>query len=48
MAYGYFKDSPRRRASAKAFCDKTFNIAKTPNFDGKQLGHISIVYKIFD
>ena len=31
MAYGDFKDLPRRTASDKIFCDKAFNIAKIQN-----------------
>ena len=38
MAYGDFKDLPRRTASDKVLCDKAFNIGK------KSL----IVYKFFD
>ena len=30
------------------YCDKAFNIAKKPKYDGYQLGHISMVYKSFD
>ena len=42
MAYGNFKDLPRRTA-----VDKAFNIAKNPNYDGYQLGISSMVYKFF-
>ena len=35
MAYGYFKDSPRRAASDKVLYDTTFNIPKNPKCDEK-------------
>ena len=34
MAYGDFKDLARRTASDKILCDKAFNIAKNPKYDG--------------
>ena len=34
MAYGDFKDLPRRTASDKVMRDKTFNIAKNLRYDG--------------
>ena len=34
MAYGDFKDLPRRTASDKALHDKAFNIDKNPKCDG--------------
>ena len=48
MAYGDFKDLTRRKDSDKIFCDKAFNIAKNPKYDGYQRGLVSMVYKIFD
>ena len=48
MAYGDFKDLPRRTASDKILRDKAFNIAKNPKYDGYQRGLASIVYKFFD
>ena len=48
MAYGAFKDLTRRTASDKIFCDKAFNIAKNPKYDGYQRGLTSIVYNFFD
>ena len=30
------------------YCDKAFNIAKKPKYDGYQLGHVSMVYKFLD
>ena len=48
MAYGDFKDLNRRTASKyKILCDKAFNIAKSPKYDGYQKGLASIVYKFF-
>ena len=47
MAYGDFKDLAKRRAD-KILRDKTFNIAKTPKYDGYQRGLASVVYKFFD
>ena len=34
MAHGDFKDLTRRTASNKILCDKAFNIAKNPKYDG--------------
>ena len=48
MAYGDFKDLTRRTASDKIFCDKAFNIAKNPKYDGYQRGLASMAYKFFD
>ena len=48
MAYGDFKYLPRRTASVKVLCDKTFNIPKSPKYDGYQRGLASVVYKYFD
>ena len=48
MAYGDFKDLTRRTASDKILCDKAFNIAKNPKYDGYQRGLASMVYKFFD
>ena len=36
MAYGDFKDLPRRTASDKVLYGEVFNIAKNPNYDGNQ------------
>ena len=38
MAYGDFKDLPRRTSSDKVLRDKAFNIAKNPKYDGCQRG----------
>ena len=48
MAYGDFKDLPRRTASEKVLCDKAFIIAKNPKYDGYQHGLASMVHKVFD
>ena len=48
MAYGDFKDLPRRTASGEVLCNKAFNIAKHPKYDGYQHSHASLIYKIFD
>ena len=48
MAYGNFKDLPRRTTSDKVFRDKALNIAKNPKYDRYQRGLASLVYKFFD
>ena len=48
MAYGDFKYLARRTACDNVLRDKTFNIAKSPMYDGCQRGFASIVYKFFD
>ena len=48
MAYGDFKDLPGRTVSFKVLHDKTFNIAKNPNYDGYQQRLASMAYKLFD
>ena len=48
MAYGDFKDLTSGTASDKTFCNKAFNIAKNPKYDGYQKGLASMVYKFFD
>ena len=45
MAYGKFKDLPRRTASDEVIGDKTFNIANNPEYDGYQRAIVSVVYK---
>ena len=47
MAYGDFKDLPRRTAPVKVLRNKTFNIAKNSKYDEYELGLISMVYKFF-
>ena len=44
MTYEDSKDLTRRTASDKIFCDKTFNIAKNPKYNGYQRGLASMVY----
>ena len=34
MAYGDLKDLNRRTLADKVLCDKAFNIAKDPEYDG--------------
>ena len=48
MTYGDFKDWNRRTGADKVSCDKAFNIAKDPIYDGYQHGLASMVYKSFD
>ena len=36
MAHGDFKDLPKRTVSDKVTCDKEYNIAKSPKYDGYQ------------
>ena len=48
MAYGDFKDLPRRTASDKVLFNKAFNIGKNPKYDGYQRRLASMVYKFFD
>ena len=48
MAFGDFKDLPRRAASDKVLRDKTFHIAKTPKYDRYQCRLHAKVYKSFD
>ena len=47
MAYGDFKELTRRTASDKVLCDKAFNIARNPKYDGYQCGLASMVFKFF-
>ena len=48
MTYVNFKDLSRRIGSDKLLCNKPFNIAKTPKYDGYQRGLASIAYWFFD
>ena len=48
MPFGDFKDLPKRTASDIVLCDKVFNIAKNPKYDGYQRELASMVYKSFD
>ena len=48
MAYGGFKDLPRRTACDKIIGDKAFDIAKNLKYDRYQKGLTSMVYKFFD
>ena len=44
MAYGNFKDLPRRTTSDEILCDKAFNIAKNLKFDDYQIRLASMMY----
>ena len=48
MAFGDFKYLTKRTTSDKILCDKAFNIAKNPKYDGGKKGHPSMVYKFFE
>ena len=48
MAYGDFKDFTRKAASDEILCNKAFNIARNPKYDGYQCCLASMVYKFFD
>ena len=48
MAYGDFKDLTRRTASDKTLCDKAFNIAENPKYNGNERDLVSMIYKFFD
>ena len=48
MAYGNYKGLARRTVSDKILCDRAFNIATNPKYDGYQRGLASMVYKFFD
>ena len=48
MVYRDFKDLTRRAASDKILCNKAFNIAQNPKYDGCQRDLASVVYKFFD
>ena len=48
MAYGDFKDLPKRTAADKVLRDKAFKIASDQKYDGYQRGLASMVYNFFD
>ena len=48
MAYGDFKNLPRRTTSEKVLRDKAFNIAKNPKYDRYQSEIASMVCRLFD
>ena len=48
MAYGYFKDLPRRTVADKVLRGGAFKIAKNPKYGEYQRGLASMVYKPFD
>ena len=48
IAYGVFKDLPRRTTSKNTQCSKAFNIAKNPKSDGYQISLANLVYKFYN
>ena len=48
IAYGDFKDFPKRTTSDKVLCDQTFKIASSPQYDRYQRGLAWIVYEFLD
>ena len=48
MAYGDFKDLPKRTVTDKVLRDKAFKTASDQKYDGYQRGLTSMVYKFFD
>ena len=46
MAYGDYKDLPKRTAVDKVLRDKVFNIAKNSKYDGYQKG-LALMFYIF-
>ena len=48
MAYGDFKDLPKRTAADKVLRHKAFKIASDQKYDRYQRGLASMVYKFFD
>ena len=44
IAFRDSKDLTKKTASDKMLCDKAFNIAKNPKYDGYQRGLSSMVY----
>ena len=48
MAYGYFKDLPKRTATDNVLRDKAFKIVSDQKYDGYQRGLASMVYNFFN
>ena len=48
IAFVDFEDLTRRTASDKILCDKAFDIAKNPKYDGWQRSLDSMIYNFFD
>ena len=48
MAYGKHKDLTKKTQSDKVLRDRSFIIARNPEYDGYQTGLASMVYKSFD
>ena len=47
MVYGDFKELNRRTANDIVLCDKAFNFAKNPKYNGHQRGLASMISKSF-
>ena len=45
MAYGDFKDLPKRTDLVRVLRDKTFNTVKIPKYDAYQGGLATMIYK---
>ena len=48
MAYGDFKDLPRRTTADRVLCDKAFSNAKNPKYYQCQTVLASMVYHFFN
>ena len=48
MAYGDFKDLPRRTTSGEILRGRAFSNPKIPKYNDYQRGLDSMVYKVFD
>ena len=48
MAYGDFKNLPRRTTSDKVLHNMSIDIAKNPKYDRYQRGLNSMIYNLFD
>ena len=48
MAYGDFKNLPRRTTSDKVLHNMSIKIAKNPKYDRYQRGLNSMIYNLFD
>ena len=48
MAYGKYKDLPKRTQSDKVLRDKAFKVASNPKYDRYQRGLASMGFKFFD
>ena len=48
MAFGDFKNFPRRTVFDRVLRAKAFNVAKNSKYSGYQRGFASLFYKFFD